>query len=68
MNRCAYYYSYDNGIPADNPSKKIFYFKWYIINKIEACASGYVKDGYCKEGPISREKIKPKPCEKDEDC
>ncbi len=33
-----------------------------------ACASGYAKDGYCRPGPISREKVKPKPCAADTDC
>jgi len=51
MNRCAFYYSALNGIPADNP---------YV------CESGYIKDGKCGAGLIS--KNKGQPCSMDEDC
>eukprot|EP01015_Nassula_variabilis_P019240 TRINITY_DN3225_c0_g1_i2.p1 TRINITY_DN3225_c0_g1~~TRINITY_DN3225_c0_g1_i2.p1 ORF type:complete len:292 (+),score=27.05 TRINITY_DN3225_c0_g1_i2:3-878(+) len=44
LGRCAYYYQFEDDIPADNP---------------KTCASGYVKDKKCKKGRISQYKGRP---------
>lgn len=48
---CAFYYSLQNGVPADNPV---------------ACESGYIADGSCAKGLVSR--FLGQPCTGDSDC